>query len=70
MESLDGGKGKFGIPWGSVIDTVVFSHDVDFSAERAVSETFRAKFDGAYGRPSWYTPEEDLGSGLFRKAIV
>ncbi len=29
-----------------------------------------AKFEGAYGKASWFTSEEDLGSGLFRQALV
>lgn len=30
----------------------------------------QAKFEGAYGKASWFTEEEDLGSGLFRQALV
>jgi len=32
--------------------------------------SLEAKFQGAYGKASWFTSEEDLGSGLFRHTIV
>eukprot|EP00913_Durusdinium_trenchii_P002529 g2338.t1 len=71
LTDLDRGREKFHAPLlKSVIDTVVFGHDLDFSNDKTCNETFKAKFEGAYGRASWFTSEEDLGSGLFRKAIV
>ena len=71
LADLDRGREKFNAPLlKSVIDTVVFGHDLDFSNDRSSNDAFKAKFEGAYGKASWFTEEEDLGSGLFRQALV
>eukprot|EP00435_Cladocopium_sp_Y103_P004835 s4107_g1.t1 len=71
LADLDRGREKFNAPLlKSVIDSVVFGHDLDFSNDKSCNDSFKAKFQGAYGKASWFTSEEDLGSGLFRHSIV
>jgi len=71
LPHLDGGREKFHAPLlKSVIDTVVFGHDIDFSEGKHFDESFKAKFQDAYGRASWFTATEDHGSGVFRQAAV
>lgn len=71
LADLDRGREKFNAPLlKSVIDSVVFGHDLDFSNDKSCNDPFKAKFQGAYGKASWFTSEEDLGSGLFRHTIV
>lgn len=63
QDFMDRGREKFHAPLlQSVVDSVVFGRDLDFSGSQDYDDAFKAKFRGAYGKPSWFAEErEKLG---------
>jgi len=60
QDVMDRGREKFRAPLlQSVVDSVVFGRDLDFSANTDYDDAFKAKFKGAYGKPTWFSEEEE-----------
>ncbi|CAE7722260.1 yvrE [Symbiodinium pilosum] len=57
---MDRGREKFHAPLlQSVVDSVVFGRDLDFSGSQDYDDAFKVKFRGAYGKPSWFAEERE-----------